>query len=589
MHSFAAHLDLASKAARAAGDLLRADFHRPGGPRGKGDKAPADTEAEEIVRTILLAGGSDWGFLGEETGTVDGAPGRPVWVVDPNDGTRDFIRGRRGSSVSIALVFEGRPVLGVVHPFNWPDDRGAMYAAAEGREGVFKDGAPLRPHYPERLTAFDVVLVSGGGDRAARANLQCTRPARIMAIPSIAHRLARVAGGEAAATNSLYTPKSWDFAAGHCLLRMGGGALVDVNGREPSYDAKGNGSAPRLFASSLQVAHDLRTRPWDDAFHAEREAATPLVRLARGAACSNTGKLSRAQGAFVGQLAGSAFWASFASAEPEEFKSRDSAAFLEAAERRAIMPGQLGAGGELLIAASRSWIERGADSRTLLDAYAAWDASSPLQTDRGVRAASGGHASSEAQGASALVRALVFVLSNQNADAKDVARAIDVDVVTTHPRKITREAAQALGVLVHSLVEEGDATRAIDAAESFTRSAAFSREVIEAFLPGSSGSVPPFAETSAVSCLRASVDLLRSEVSFEDALWRIVALRPGSDGPPAIAGLVLGSRYGRDAIPEWLRSLVLSARPLEGFARQPRPAYYWGTDALTIAEALLAS
>src|SRR4029079_16030997 len=107
---------------------------------------------------ILLGGEGDWGFLGEETGRGPGAKGAPVWVVDPNDGTRDYIKGRRGSSVSIALVFERRPVLGVVHPFAYPDDNGAIYTAAVGQEGVWKNGAPLSGSLPQRLSTVDVVL-----------------------------------------------------------------------------------------------------------------------------------------------------------------------------------------------------------------------------------------------------------------------------------------------------------------------------------------------------------------------------------------------------------------------------------------------
>ena len=60
-------LDVALGAAVAAGDLLRADFHRHGGPRGHVDKAEADLEAEHLIRGALLQAFPDWGYLGEET------------------------------------------------------------------------------------------------------------------------------------------------------------------------------------------------------------------------------------------------------------------------------------------------------------------------------------------------------------------------------------------------------------------------------------------------------------------------------------------------------------------------------------------
>src|SRR5512141_910538 len=114
-------LEVAIAAARRAGDILRADLHRPGGPRGGGDKAEADTEAELACRRLLSEAFPRWGYLGEETGAAAGEPGEPVWLVDPNDGTRDYLKGRRGSAVSIGLLVDRVPKLGVVYAFAYPD------------------------------------------------------------------------------------------------------------------------------------------------------------------------------------------------------------------------------------------------------------------------------------------------------------------------------------------------------------------------------------------------------------------------------------------------------------------------------------
>jgi fructose-1,6-bisphosphatase/inositol monophosphatase family enzyme len=124
-------LSLAIDAARAAGAILRAEFHRPGGPRGSGGHAPADEEAEQLIRQRLLATYPKWGYRGEETGFVAGA--EPfLWLVDPNDGTSSFLKGYRGSAVSIALLQDEVPVLGVVYAFAYPDDDGDLIAWAEG-------------------------------------------------------------------------------------------------------------------------------------------------------------------------------------------------------------------------------------------------------------------------------------------------------------------------------------------------------------------------------------------------------------------------------------------------------------------------
>ena len=64
-------------------------------------------------------------------------------------------------------------------------------------------------------------------------------------------------------------------------------------------------------------------------------------------------------------------------------------------------------------------------------------------------------------------------------------------------------------------------------------------------------------------------------------------MSPGDDALPAMVGALVGARFGRDGLPEPLRNLVLSCRPMEGLAAHPRPSAYWATDALALAEALL--
>ena len=575
MDSFAPYLDLAIQAARAAGDLLRADFHRPLGPRGEHDKAPADTEAEQVIRGILLGGEGDWGFLGEETGRVPGVPGAPVWVVDPNDGTRDYIRGRRGSSVSIALVWNRRPVLGVVHPFGYPDDNGSVYAAVQGREGVFKNGVPVPSNLPGKLEETDVVLVSGGGDRAARANLHCTKPARVMSIPSIAHRLAKVAAGEAAATTSLYSPKTWDFAAGHCLILAAGGALVDQYGADPVYDDEANGTAPRLFASSRAVALELSARDWDMAFRSERETAMPIVRLAKGSGVKDSALLSRAQGALLGHLVGSA---------------------LGSAQRSALnhthTAGQIGSAGEIAIACARSILDLASDHKSLRAAYAAWSNSAPFEPDRAFEAAAARAPLADSLSATALSRLTPLALWGHAADTSLLIDKVRADTGLTHPAPAAGDAAAVLTIALQSLLHGKEAGEAVEAAHAFARRSGCAPAIIDAAagsnLPLNSAKVAVAAPEVATAVHTILFQLLTAP-SFEDALRAAIALDPASDVLPALVGAYSGARFGRDGIPERLRNLVLSCRPMEGLSSTARPSTYWATDAMTIAEALLTA
>ena len=167
--------------ARRAGERLLEEFHRPGGPRHKGARhADVDDEVEDLLREELERAFPDDGFKGEES-TPRGLnrlsrSGR-TWVVDPNDGTSAFIRGRRGSAVSIALITGGRPVLGVVFSPTSPDDRGDLFAWAEGepfcRNGVQVSRAPL----PATLGPYAVVLASNSAERHATANARAIAPA----------------------------------------------------------------------------------------------------------------------------------------------------------------------------------------------------------------------------------------------------------------------------------------------------------------------------------------------------------------------------------------------------------------------------
>jgi len=95
------------------GELLVAEWVRPEGPRGLGDKAEVDVEIEQQLRKPLLQL-LNCDFWGEETGHV--LTGHSwCWVIDPNDGTSDFLKGRKGSAISVGLLRDSVPVLGVVY------------------------------------------------------------------------------------------------------------------------------------------------------------------------------------------------------------------------------------------------------------------------------------------------------------------------------------------------------------------------------------------------------------------------------------------------------------------------------------------
>lgn len=570
--TFGPALQTALSAARAAGEMLRDELHREDGPRGKGDKAPADTEAEVRIRSILREAHPDWAFLGEETGRVSGRAGGPVWVVDPNDGTNDFIKGRRGSAVSIGLVSEGRPVLGVVFAFAFPDSAGSLFHAVEGIDGVFANGSPTRREWSTALGPEDVVLVSGGADRVPVANLECCRPARFRAIPSIAHRLALVASGRATAATSLWSPKSWDYAAGHALIRAAGGTLVDEGRLEPAYPADAGGSVRRLFAGADAVARELSRRDWNRAFDAEPDPDVVVARLTPGALVRDSALLSRAQGALLGALTGDAIGTA-REAGPADLR------------------GRLSDDGEMTLSLARALLARGFDEAAIFAAYRVWGESDPKTMGGTIRNALAGRRSPESLANGALMRAIPLAIAGIDAGEADLVARARAEAALTHVNPLVGEASAAYVVAARSLLRGASPRDAFDAAHALARRERFSSVAIEAIVQAErSPPANPRVHAGLVwtALQTAFHELLRSN-SYEESIERILEAGGDVDTNATIAGGLLGAALGRDAIPHRWANLVLSARPARGFSADARPARYWASDALTLAERLLLS
>ena len=304
-------LACALRAADAARQILLAECARPDGPRGEIGKCPADDEAELAIRSILRSEFPGWGFLGEETGLCAANSGEHhMWVVDPNDGTTSMQRGYRGHAVSIGLLRDGVPVLGVVWAVDAPDDRGDLISWAEGCGPILRNGVPVPPpDWPRQLSAEHVVGVSQGANRNPRGYAAAVAPARFVGLPSIAYRLALVAVGEHVATLSLNSLQEWDFAAGHALVRGAGGTLVDDSARPVRYAGTGAGPATRVFAGSPDVVRQLVRGHWDGVSRSGFGPAAPPtdfypIRPNPGKLVHDSGILSRAHGCLLGQLAG---------------------------------------------------------------------------------------------------------------------------------------------------------------------------------------------------------------------------------------------------------------------------------------------
>lgn len=593
-----AALEVALEAAQAAGAILRDDLHRPGGPRGHIDKADADVEAENAIRARLLAAFPGWGYLGEETGAVPPPTGAPVWLVDPNDGTSDYLKGRRGSAVSIGLATGGRPVLGVVFAFAYPDDSGDLFAWAEGGGGVTRNGRAVEARLPESLTPEHVVLVSSSGESALEANLAFVAPARCRTLPSIAHRLAAVAAGEGAATTSVFAPCSWDFGAGHALVRGAGGRLVGSDGRELVYAPDGTSHTPTAFAGSPAVVGNLAGRGWVGKESKRRILAGFPARLRRGETVREAGLLARAQGCLLGQVAGDSLGSlvEFQKAAAIARHHPDGPRRLADGGTFDTLAGQPTDDSELALALARSVVERGAYSEdAALSAYRGWLASAPFDVGNTVRAALSSRPNPESQANGSLMRASPLGIFAHAREAGEVAALASRDSDLTHPHPVCRDATAAFVVAVAHAIRHGDGPEpAYRAAVAWARSAGAQPSVVEALDQAATG--PP-AECDGASqgwvliALRNAFHELLLATSLEEGVVRTVRRGGDTDTNAAIAGALLGAVHGRDAVPAQWRQMVLSCRPLAGQpgVHRPRPEVYWPVDVMELAERLLVA
>ncbi|XXY49435.1 inositol monophosphatase family protein [Sorangium sp. So ce269] len=607
-----AELSLAVEAARRAGSLLRAEFHRPGGPRGAGTHAEVDVEAELLLREALTRA-TPYAFLGEETGAVSGADPSHRWVVDPNDGTASFLHGYRGASVSIGLLREGTPVLGVVYAYAYPDDDGDLIAWAEGTGPIRRNGAPVSASLAGgALDRYAVVLLSQSADFLPARNARCVAPARFLSLPSLAYRLALAAVGEGVAAVSLSRPQSWDYAAGHALVRAAGGELVDDDGAPIAYTAQREGEICRLFGGAPAVVRELARRPWSAVIHGRIPAPQGtygLLRPSRSLLVEGAGALSRAQGCLLGQLAGDALGAlvEFRSAEQIELLYPGGVRDLADGGTWNTLAGQPTDDSEMALMLARSIVrKRGFVAEAALDAYVHWYGSRPFDigntTAAALSAAAGApspgarrdHAraaaspTSEANGS--VMRAAPLGVLGAGRPQEAAAWARD-DSALTHPHPVCCAASAAFVAAIAAAVGGGGVEGAWEAAGAEAERSG-ERAVLAAL--EAARRAPPRSFTHqagwVVIALQNAFYQLLHAPSLEQGLVETVMAGGDTDTNAAIAGALLGAAHGRDAVPDRFRRLVLSCRPLpEAGAKHRRPPELWPVDAMLLAEALLAA
>ena len=233
---------MAERAARAAGEVLLERFRGPA--RGVDPKSSAtdlvsdaDRAAERRIAEMLATERPDDGLLAEEGAEASGTSGRR-WLVDPLDGTTNYLYAYPAWSVSVALEDEQGGLVGVVHD----PARGETFVASRGR-GAQLNGTPIAIRRHDRL---ETALIATGFGYASEL-----RAAQASALVSILPRVRDLRRGGSAALDLAWLAcgrldgyferglKLWDWGAGRLLVAEAGGVVEDLAGEPPGLVAAG--------------------------------------------------------------------------------------------------------------------------------------------------------------------------------------------------------------------------------------------------------------------------------------------------------------------------------------------------------------
>lgn len=238
-------VDAALEAGAAAHDIFRGD-HKLAHKKDNSPVTAADHAAEAIILRRLGALLAHIPIIAEEEVAAGRVPviGKTFFLVDPLDGTREFIAGRPEFTVNIALVRDGAPMLGVVYApatgelFGGDVAAGHAFRAAPARDGT--EGAARGPIHVRRAPPAGLTVVASRSHPSPKMRdyLMGYVVADTVSIGS-SLKFCLLARGDADLYPRLGTTMEWDTAAGHAVLLAAGGAVVSADGGPLLYGKAG--------------------------------------------------------------------------------------------------------------------------------------------------------------------------------------------------------------------------------------------------------------------------------------------------------------------------------------------------------------
>ena len=244
-------IKVAKEAAIEAGNLILSFYKADYEIKDKGYHNPvttADHASDNRIKEILVQSFPEYGWLSEETvDSKNRLSNERVWVVDPLDGTKEFIEGVPHFVVSIALVENGIPIIGVLYnPVT-----AELFEASKGN-GAKLNNKNIICSSKEILSSM-IILNSRSETKKGLWIDYKDSFKELKPVGSVAYKLGLTASGKADVFASLRPKNEWDICAGNCIINEAGGKLIDLKGNQRIYNAKKTLIEPGLIAGNYDA------------------------------------------------------------------------------------------------------------------------------------------------------------------------------------------------------------------------------------------------------------------------------------------------------------------------------------------------
>lgn len=215
----------------------------------------ADLAANTILKQHLQSEFPDYGWLSEED--VDNETRLDqslLWVVDPLDGTRDFINHNPEFAVSVALVYNQQPVVGVVYN---PITKELFYAAKNS--GAFCDGKKISVKQTPNLKESKPELIVSQSEFNRGEWNSYLNEYRVRPTGGCAYKMGKIARGDAEGTFTLNPKSEWDICAGAIIVKEASGVVTDLYGQEIIFNKPSTIMDGLIYCNSTDLLQKILT------------------------------------------------------------------------------------------------------------------------------------------------------------------------------------------------------------------------------------------------------------------------------------------------------------------------------------------